>query len=811
MVKVVKRNGNLVEFKPIRIQKAIENAMNETAIGVDVSLSKDVTDSIVEKIYMQFNQKQMSIYGNEDASLEAQIGVEAIQDMVEIELMKTRPDVAKRYILYREERNKIRLLGKEIKYDYLDEDFVKIYKHKNDPFPFELGKFVYYRTYSRPIPQEQRRERWYETVARVVDFNTSLEYQAMQRQGMEITDRDILRLKKQAEEMYDLIYNLKIFPSGRSLWIGGTISSKESPISNFNCSFVTIDDFKKFSEIFHILLLGTGVGLSVERKYVKKLPKVNSMLKVIHKDYDPVPKNQRQEHTTTTHKTDEMLEIVVGDSKSGWEEALELYFNILSMKRYSDISFVLFNYDHVRPKGERLKRFGGFASGHESIKIMFEKINQITYKEKGYIKLKPIDCLDIATIIAENVISGGVRRSAEIIFCDADETEVLEAKKNLYTQDKDGNWIANTKILNRSLSNNTVFYYDKPSFQTLKKQFELIRYSGEPAFANMQEMKRRRDDVQGGNPCFEVLLRDRGVCNLSELNLMGFVNEDGTYDREAMLKAHKYVAIMGYRMATVELELNQWDIVNQEDRLTGCSLTGVMDFKNATNISEQDFIALLKDLRKIVHDTTNKMADYLRMNRPKLATAIKPSGTVSQMPTVSSGMHYSHSPYYIRRVRITASDPLADALVENGFKWNPEVGQTVEDHVTKVFEFPVKAPSGKTKFDVSAIEQLEMYKLVMKHYVDMNASNTIHVRNDEWEDVINWVYENWDCIVGVTFLSLDDNFYQLAPYEAIDEKTYHKMKSQTPKLDLSILKKYETFEEFDIYESDCEGGACPVK
>lgn len=808
MIKVIKRNGKEVDFQKNLIKRAIENAMIETSKGIDSNVSDMIANNIEQKIYMDINQPTL-----ENNSIENKdgISVEDIQDMVELELMKERPEVAKKYILYRQERTKARFLGRIRQYKYLEEDFLKNYKHMADPFPFELGKFVYYRTYSRPIPEEQRRERWYETVARVVDFNTDLEYQAMIRQGIPVTEREMERLKNQAMEIYDLMFHLKLFPSGRSLWIGGTIASKESPISNFNCSFVTIDNFRKFSEIFHVLLLGTGVGLSVERKYVSKLPKVNSHLQVIHKDYDPVQMYKRQEHTTTTQPSSDMICIIVGDSKSGWEEALEIYFDILSKKRYSDISQVLINYDNVRPKGERLKRFGGFASGHESIKIMFDKMNAITNVSKGYIKLRPIDCLDIATIIAENVISGGVRRSAEIVFCDSDEQEVLDAKKDLYTQDENGNWTANTKILNRSLANNTVFYYEKPTMEQLKNQFQLIRYSGEPSFGNMQEMKRRRKDVQGGNPCFEILLRDRGVCNLSELNLMGFVKEDGSYNKDEILKAHSHVATIGYRVATVELELNEWDIVNSEDRLTGCSLTGVMDFRNATGISDEEFIKLLQDLRNTVHDTTNALADKLRMNRPKLATAIKPSGTVSQLPTVSSGMHYSHSPYYIRRVRITASDPLAEALAENGFTWHPEIGQTIEEHVTKVFEFPVKSPDGRTKYDVSAIEQLELYKMVMQHYVDMNASNTIHVRDNEWEDVANWVYENWDSVVGITFLSLDDNFYQLAPYEAIDEKTYHELMKTTPKLDMNILKKYETFEEFELSEGDCEGGACPVK
>ena len=310
----------------------------------------------------------------------------------------------------------------------------------------------------------------------------------------------------------------------------------------------------------------------------------------------------------------------------------------------------------------------------------------------------------------------------------------------------------------------------------------------------------------------EILLRDRGVCNLTEVNLMGFVNEDGSYDRKGMLEAQKYSARIGYRMASVELELHEWDLVNREDRLTGCSITGVMDFRNATGMSDDEFVALLQDLRKAARDNAFELADELKMNRPKLVTAVKPSGTISQLPTVSSGVHFSHSPYYIRRVRVNARDPIALALEDAGFPWEPEVGQTVEDHKTKVFEFPVKAPEGRTKYDVSAIEQLELYKMIMRNYVDHNASNTIHVRKDEWDGVEQWVYDNWDDVVGVTFLSLDDSFYQLMPYEAISQEKYEELFVAQPKFIPSSLKKFETFEEeFDVLDADCESGACPVR
>ena len=362
-------------------------------------------------------------------------------------------------------------------------EFLEKYKNAPSPFKNELGQFVYYRTYSRPVPAENRREDWWETIKRVVEFNMDLQLFAMQRQGIELTAEIRQSLAKEAELMYDLMFNLKLFPSGRTLWVGGSPSSYKYPLSNFNCSFVTIDSLNKFSEIFFVLMLGTGVGLSVERKYVDLLPKVNTKIKIIHKEYEGIRPERRNEHTSLINlPSNKRLEIIIGDSKSGWAEAIKLYFDIISSKQYSDIESIIFNYDNVRPAGERLKTFGGYASGHSAIEQMFAKMHKIITKNaesQEWYKLKPIDALDFATIIAENVVSGGTRRSAEIVFCDPDEKEVLEAKSNIYTN-VNGQWVANDAILHRFLSNNTVFYNERPSKEDLDAHFETMRHSGEP-------------------------------------------------------------------------------------------------------------------------------------------------------------------------------------------------------------------------------------------------------------------------------------------------------------------------------------------
>lgn len=492
-MKIVKRNGQEVDYDGSKIVQAVAKAMEEVKGGID----KKICYAIEEEV------KNTLIAGNYPLT------VEGIQDSVENTIMSIPyyQDVAKAYILYRDERNKKRESEKEkinSKYQFLDYDFLKSYIRKDDPFPSELGSLVYYRTYSRPVPTEGRRERWWETVARVVEFSASLEVKA-RWQHSAMKPNDMEEIKNIAKEMYEAMYNLKLFPSGRSLWIGGSPSSYNYSISNFNCSFVTIDDVIKFSEIFFVLLLGTGVGLSVEKKYIKDIAPINTKIKLIHEDYTPVPKEERLEYTELTQFNSNTLKLTVGDSKFGWSESIRMFFDIITSKQFDkDINTIIINYDNIRPEGEPLKTFGGFASGHTNLKNMFQKIdkvikNRYSQTKSKWSNLKSIDVLDIATSIAENVVSGGVRRSSLIILCDPDDREIMEAKAGLYTE-VNGEWIADKELTHRMLSNNTVIREEKPSYKELDEQFKLIRHSAEPSFANMAEMKRRREDAQGGNP-----------------------------------------------------------------------------------------------------------------------------------------------------------------------------------------------------------------------------------------------------------------------------------------------------------------------
>ena len=292
---------------------------------------------------------------------------------------------------------------------------------------------------------------------------------------------------------------------------------------------------------------------------------------------------------------------------------------------------------------------------------------------------------------------------------------------------------------------------------------------------------------------------------------MAFV-KDGKLDEAALLEAQRLSARAGMRMTCRELEMHRWNAVQQRDRLLGCSLTGWQDMVNAVGLDREGQAALLEKLRDAAHSAAKKMSDSLGLNAPLLVTTIKPEGTLSLLPTVSCGVHYSHAPYYVRRIRISASDPLCRVCEDLGYPVFPEVGQDAATCRTKVIEFPVKAPEGRVKADASAIEQLENYIMFMEHYVDHNCSITVHVRENEWAEVEEWVWNHWDDVVALSFLSYDENFYELLPYEAISEAEYELRKAKMRSFNPSLISKYEHEEtDLDIGSSDCASGVCPVR
>ncbi len=783
MKTVVKRDGTQVSFHREKIKIAIENAMLETRLGIDSKLAEHIAGAIEKQVEKS----------------ERLINVEDLQDLVEDFLMASeRKDAAKKFIIYRYERDKTRDARKRRDGRIISEEYVSKFKHTPSPMS-QLGSFVYYRTYSRWMPEEMRREYWWETVRRSVEYNCSL----------------VPTSREEAEKLYKNVFELKQFLSGRTFWVGSTDVSKHYPMSNYNCSFQVVDSFAAFRDIFYLLMVGSGVGLRVLKSDVAKIPPIRTDIEVIHESYTPMLKTLRQDSTSLEFTHNDTVKITIGDSKEGWVQSMDYFLKVFYSTEYRKIKTVILNYDHVRAKGDKLKTFGGTASGHSSMKNMFIKIFKIMEKAKHRstglkVKLKPIDCLDIANIIGENVVVGGVRRTAEIVLIDQDDKECVQAKSELYKKE-DEKWVIDTEIAHRQMSNNSIYYTRKPTREELHWHLQQMRYSGEPGWVNEEAGSKRRPNFQGVNPCAEILLDSKGLCNLTTVNVMAFVR-DGILDQAGLLEAQRLSARAGYRMTCTELEIPEWNSVQQRDKLLGCSLTGWQDLINALDLDQGAQETLLRELRETAKNAAAEYAKELGQQEPLLVTTIKPEGTLSLLPVVSSGVHYSHAPYYVRRIRISSDDPLAKVCEELGYPVFPEVGQDPDTCVTKVVEFPVKAPGKRFKSDVGAIEQLEIYKMFMTHYVDHNCSITIHVRDHEWDAVEEWVFENWDDTVALSFLSFEDNFYELLPFEEIKEEEYRKRVAQMNPFVPSLISKYEKEEtEYDIGNEGCEGGVCPVR
>ena len=751
-----------------------------------------------------------------------------------------------------------------------------------------LGKFVYYRTYSRFLPKEGRRETWKETVRRATEYNIGLAIKHLERIGYEV---DYEKHRKESEAFFENMFNLRQFVSGRTLWIGGAYGdvANKYPLANFNCSFVNIKSWEDLADLFYLLLVGTGVGFKCTKAFAEGLAPIRTNVNVIHE-----PFTQRYPLTkiadTSVHIIEEGKKAVihVGDSKEGWVEALRSFFEILTKFEYENIKTISIFYDYIRPKGARLNTFGGTASGYESLKDMFEGIVKVLNNEidpnleclefshiggnvdsaniekvsedsyRVYRKVRPIHILDIGNLIGNNVVVGGVRRTAEIFLLDADDYESIFAKygiNGIWNEEKHRKIIEKVKVLgltkttkmlenltlydpnarplhHRRMSNNSIAFEEKPSSEVLNLVFEMMQSEGEPGFVNLQEARRRRPNAEGLNPCVEIILDSYGVCNLTTVNLVEFVKKVPRYNQSEMIgytyefdypmlkEAQRHSARAGLRMTLAQLEIPHWDAVQQRDRLLGTSLTGIKDAFAIVNYSEEQEAELLQMLGQVAREEADRYAKELRVSSPLLVTTVKPEGTISQVAGgVSSGLHWSHSPYYIRRIRISSSDPLAKAVLDLGWSVNPEVGTPGNTHEermanarTYVIDFPIASGATKTKDDVFVAEQFETYFRFQRNYTEHNSSNTIHVRQNEWNEVESIVSDNWDNFVGVSFLAYDGGSYQLAPYESISKEQYVELSAKMTTFDPSILQQYETGEDSDLEGMDgCEGGVCPIR
>jgi len=624
-------------------------------------------------------------------------------------------------------------------------------------------EFIYKRTYSRWLDSENRRESWDETVDRYKDF-------FIKKVPEGHTDEFL--------EVIEAIRSTYITPSMRAFWTAGKALEREN-ICGYGCSYIVINNIKSFSEMLYILMCGTGVGFSVERQNISNLSEI------------PDKFNE-------SDKT-----IIFADSKRGWAEG---FYKLL--KELFKGNIPKYDLSKIREAGARLKIFGGRASGPEPLERLIKfTINIITHNNGR--KLSSINCYDICCMIANIVVVGGVRRAACVSFSNLSDDRMAKSKSGSF-------WIENPQ---RRLSNNSVAYTEKPdSRKFLSEWIKLIESrTGERGIYNREgakllAAKSGRRDINydfGGNPCNEIMLRSNEFCNLSEV----IIRKEDT--KEDLKKKVRHATIIGCLQSTLtdfKFLNRNWKHNCEEERLLGVSLTGIMDHPVLNNINK-DMKIWFHEMKEEAIQTAERWSGYLDINMPTAITCIKPSGTVSQLTNTSSGIHTRYSPYYIRRVRVSSLDPIADFLIDAGVPVKPDTGTTMENVANYVFEFPIKSPeNSKMRDEVTVLQQLEFYKVVMQYWTEHNISTTIYVKDEEWPEVASWVYKNWNNICGLSFLPYDTGIYELAPYEEISEEEYDELESSFPKdinfEDLNKFEKEDTTKGAQILA--CTGDNCEI-
>ena len=625
------------------------------------------------------------------------------------------------------------------------------------------SQFIAKSRYSRFVPSENRREHWEETVNR---YTTFMFKQLQDKHGYTIPN-DLYA------DLRSAIINLEVMPSMRAIMTAGKALERDNT-AGYNCSYLPIDDPKAFDEAMYILLCGTGVGFSVEHKYVSQLPEVPDQL------------------------FDSQTTIVVADSKEGWAKALRQLIALL----YSG-EVARYDLSKIRPAGARLKTFGGRASGPGPLDELFKfTIN----KFKGAVgrKLTSLECHDLLCKIGEVVVVGGVRRSAMISLSDLEDDRMRSAKS--------GNWWEQNG--HRALANNSATYESKPDIgQFLQEWTSLYNsHSGERGIFSREASKnqakkngRRSADYDfGTNPCSEIILRPYQFCNLTEV----VVRAEDTLD--SLSRKVKIATILGTFQSTLThfpYLRKIWQKNTEEERLLGVSLTGILDNKWMGEVSDSTAKAL-ELLRQVAVDTNAEFAGTLGIPQSAAITCVKPSGTVSQLVNSASGIHARHSKYYIRRVRGDKKDPLTKFLTEAGV---PTEDCVMRPDSTAVFSFPVKAPENATLRDeLTAIQHLDLWLQYQRHWCEHKPSVTISVKEDEWMDVGAWTWRNFDEISGVSFLPWDGGTYRQAPYEECSKEQYEELLAKMPKsINWDLLK-----EEDDNVEGAqtlaCASGWCEI-
>lgn len=626
--------------------------------------------------------------------------------------------------------------------------------------------FIAVSRYSRWLEDENRRETWEETVDRYVNFY---------KKHMDTNYPGIVTDAKW-KTVRSYILNHEVMPSMRGLMTAGPALEREN-LAQFNCSFIAIDDARAFDEALYILMNGVGLGFSVEAQYVSQLPTVN----------------EHFEHTSST--------VVVADSKAGWARAFREVIALLYQGQIPRIDV-----SKVRPSGARLKTFGGRASGPQPLVDLFDFTIGI-FKEASGRKLTPLEAHDIMCKVGEVVVVGGVRRSALISQSDLGNYEMAKAKSGAW-------WEFEPQ---RALANNSAVYYKKPSIGEFLTEWGSLyeSKSGERGIINMEGLRNhtnapRRDlsKVQGLNPCAEILLRSKQLCNLTEV----VVNAgDDLVSLEDKIGIATLLGTIQSSLTNFKYLRKIWRENCDEERLLGVSLTGQLDHTVLNGSAGIDMLEVWLDSMKEKAIATNtRIAKKMGINVSTAITTAKPSGTVSQLTDSASGMHPRHNPYYIRTVRADNKDPLTEFMKDAGIPWEADVMKP--DHTT-VFAFPQKAPDGAlTRNDLSAIEHLEIWKAYKVHWTEHNPSVTINVREDEWIEVANWVYKNWEFVGGISFLPFTEHTYKQAPYQDITEADYFLAKANMPEtIEWSLLSTYE-FEDTTSGSQmlSCSAGNCEV-
>ena len=630
--------------------------------------------------------------------------------------------------------------------------------------PTDYQSFIHKSRYARWLDTEGRREAWDETVDRYM--NNVVE--PVVDSGASEADFNV------AHDIEQAILSLEVMPSMRAMMTAGKALERDNT-AGYNCSYLPVDDPKSFDEAMFILLCGTGVGFSVERQFISKLPEVPELF-------------------------DSDTTVVVKDSKEGWAKAFR---QVLALLWAGEIP--KWDVSKVRPAGARLKIFGGRASGPAPLVELFN-FAVTTFKGAQGRKLSSIECHDLMCFIGQIVVVGGVRRSAMISLSNLSDDRMRHAKS--------GQWWETAA--HRALANNSVSYTEKPDMETFMREWQALveSKSGERGVYNRQaaknqakKFKRRNPDYEfGTNPCSEIILRPYQFCNLTEVVVRA---TDTMEDLERKIRLATILGTIQSTYTKFPYLRKVWSSNTEEERLLGVSLTGIMDNPLMT-LSNKGLESTLEHLRGVAVSTNAEWADRLGIPVAAAITCVKPSGTVSQLVDSASGIHARHSAHYIRTVRGDNKDPLTQFMIDQGIPNEPCV---MKGDTTTVFSFPVKSPTKSvTRNDMTAIEQLEMWLMYQRHFCEHKPSVTISVREEEWMEVGAFVYKYFDEMSGVSFLPHSEHTYQQAPYQEVDKDTYKMVLQTMPeRIDWAGLSEYEKDDNTVAMQTmACSGDVCEI-